>query len=74
MAGSTVKLNDLIEKASFLSFEEQEIMLDILRRRYIEKRREQIAANARKTLQEYKAGRARRGSARDLKKDLLEND
>ena len=73
MTVGATKLNDLIERADFLSFEEQEILLDVLKRRHIEKRREQIAANARKTLKEYKAGHAGRGSVRDLKKDL-END
>jgi hypothetical protein len=67
------KLNDVIEKTGVLSFEEQEILIDILKRRHIEKRREQIAANARRTIREYKAGRTKTGTAKDLKKDL-END
>ncbi len=71
--GAATKLNDVIEKVEVLSFEEQEILLDVLKRRHIEKRREQIAANARKTLKEYKAGRAKIGTVKDLKKDL-END
>jgi len=73
MGGTATKLNDVIEKAEVLSFEEQEILLDVLKRRHIEKRREQIAANARKTLKQYKAGRAKTGTAQNLKKDL-END
>jgi hypothetical protein len=73
METAVSKLNDLIEEAGALSFEEQEILLDVLKRRHIEKRREQIAANARKTIKEYKAGRARAGTAKDLKKDL-DND
>ncbi len=73
MGVTATKLNDVIEKAEVLSFEEQEILLDVLTRRHIEKRREQMAANARKTLKQYKAGRVKTGTAKDLKKDL-END
>lgn len=73
MGATATKLNDVIEKAEVLSFEEQKILLDVLKHRYIEKRREQIAANARKTIREYKVGHAKIGSVKDLKKDL-END
>ncbi|GBD96749.1 hypothetical protein BMS3Abin06_01635 [bacterium BMS3Abin06] len=73
MGTALPKLNDVIEKARFLSFEEQEILLDVLKRRHIEKRREQIAANARRTIKEYRAGRAKSGTVQNLKKDL-END
>jgi len=73
MGVTAPKLNDVIEKAEFLSYEEQEILLDILKRRHIEKRRKQIADNARKTKKEYKAGRTKSGTVKDLMKDL-END
>ncbi len=73
MGTALPRLNDVIEKAGFLSFEEQEILLDVLKSRHIEKRREQIAANAKRTIKEYMAGRAKSGTVQDLKKDL-END
>ncbi|MBI4654316.1 MAG: hypothetical protein HY752_04905 [Nitrospirae bacterium] len=73
MGVTATKLNDVIEKAEVLTFEEQEILLDVIKHRCIEKRREQIAVNARNTLKEYKAGRAKTGTVKELKKDL-END
>jgi len=73
MGATATKLNDVIEKTEALSFEEQEVLIDILKRRHIEKRREQIATNARRTIREYRAGRAKTGTAKDLRKDL-END
>ena len=48
MGTALPKLNDVLEKAGFLSFEEQEILLDVLKRRHIGKRRKRIAANAKK--------------------------
>jgi len=73
MRAAASKLNDVIEKADVLSFEEQEILLDVLKRRHVEKRRDQIAFNVRETIKEYKTGRARTGTVKDLKKDL-QND
>lgn len=71
--GAKAKLNDAIDKASVLDYEEQEILLDLLRHRHIERRRDMILENSKKTLGEYKAGLAKKGTSKDLLKDL-END
>lgn len=68
--GVKTKLNDVIEKVSVLDYEEQEIVLDVLRHRHIERRRYMILENSRKTLREYKAGLAKKGTAKDLLEDL----
>ncbi len=71
--GAKTKLNDVIDKVSVLDYEEQEILLDVLRHRHIEKRRDMILENSRRTLREYKAGLAKKGTSKDLWEDL-END
>lgn len=71
--GAKTQLNDVIDKVSVLNYEEQEIVLDVLKYRHIERRREMILENSRKTLREYKAGHAKAGTSRDLLEDM-END
>ncbi len=67
---STTKFDEILNKIDFMSIEEQEILLEILKNRYKERRRELILANAKKTLEEYKAGLTSEGSAEDLIKEL----
>jgi len=50
--------------------EEQETLIEIIRRRNIEKRRNGISRNAADTLNAIKEGKASYGSVEDLKKDL----
>lgn len=64
------KLDDVIEKASVLDYEEQEILLDVLKHRHVELRRDMILANAKKTVKQYKEGTAKRGTSKDLRSDL----
>lgn len=71
--GAKAQLSDVIDKVSVLNYEEQEIVLDVLKHRHLERRREMILANSKKTIGEYKAGRAKTGSSKDLLADM-END
>ncbi len=57
-----------------LPLDEREDILDILRRRLAENRREQIAANARETLKAVREGKASFGTLDDLKKELQSSD
>ncbi len=57
-----------------LPLDEREDILDILRRRQAENRREQIAANARETLNAFREGKASFGTLGDLKRELQNND
>jgi len=59
---------DVVEK---LSPEDQETLIDLIRRRLVELRRAEIAGNAAATLQAVRDGHARYGSVEDLKGDLL---
>ena len=62
------KALDAIES---LPFDEQEEVLDIIRMRLAEDRREEIAANAREAVKAVKEKRAKYGTIEDLRKDLL---
>ena len=63
-----------IEAVETLPLDEREDLLETLRLRVIEDRRDQIAASAREALQAVREKRASFGSLEDLKKDLLTNE
>jgi len=54
-----------------LPAEDQKAVLEIVRQRLIEQRREEIAGNAKATLEAFREGRARDGTVDDLQRDLL---
>ena len=58
---------DVVER---LPQDQQEHLIDVIRRRRIEARRAEIAASIRETTADLKAGRAKRGAVRDLMRDL----
>jgi len=58
---------DVVER---LDEEEQAVLLDMVRQRRIERRRAEIAENARSTALAFKEGRARVGTLDDLRRDL----
>jgi hypothetical protein len=58
---------DEIEK---LGVEDQQVVVEIVRQRLIERRRLDIAQNARATVQAFREGRAGYGTVEDLRRDL----
>ena len=66
-----VSFNEVLERVNRLSEEEQEMISEIIKNRIQERRREEIARNAKETFKAIKKGKAQRGSVRDLKFDLL---
>ena len=62
-----------IDAVESLPFDDREELLEILRMRIAEHRRDEIAANAREALQAIREKRAKFGTVEDLKKDLLED-
>lgn len=52
-------LNQVLETAMQLPLEQQEMLIEILRHRYIEQRREEIARDAKKSLQLFREGKAK---------------
>jgi len=60
-----------IDAVESLPYEDREELLEVLRMRIAEHRRDEIAANARESLQAVREKRAKSGTIEDLKKDLL---
>jgi len=58
---------DVVEK---LPPEDQETLVDIIRRRLIEQRRAEIARNAQVTIQAFREGRANYGTVDDLRREV----
>ncbi|MDZ4846084.1 MAG: hypothetical protein SH857_11105 [Chitinophagales bacterium] len=66
-------INKVIENFNSLLLEEKEFAVEIIRKAYAEAAREGILANARKAEKNKKKGKVKKGSLKDLYKDL-END
>jgi hypothetical protein len=57
----------ILEEVDTMPLEEQELVIEILKNRYREKRREEILENAKRTLEEYRIGSASKGTVADLR-------
>jgi hypothetical protein len=57
-----------------LSPDDQDAVIEIVRKRQIARRRSEIAANAKDTLQAFREGRASYGTIDDLRRDLLADE
>ena len=62
-----------IEAVESLPVDDREELLEILKMRIAEHRREEIAANAREALQAVRENQAKFGTVEDLKRDLVED-
>ena len=62
---------DIIESIEQLSIDDQNYLFELIQKRRIEKRRLEIAANAKATLDSVKQGTAKKGTIDDLMADLL---
>jgi hypothetical protein len=60
-----------IDAVESLPFNDREELLEIIRMRIADHRRDEIAGNAREALQAVRENRAKFGTVEDLKKDLL---
>jgi len=67
---TTTVFEQILEKINTMPLEEQELIIEILRNRYKEKRREEILKNAERTLEEHKKGLTSKGTVADLLKEL----
>lgn len=61
-----------IEAVESLPLEDREELVEIIRMRVAEQRRDEIAANAREAVQAVREKRAKYGTVGNLKKDLLD--
>ena len=67
---NTPKFNEILEQIDTLPCDDQEMLIDLVKRRLVERRREEIADNIVKAHQEYQSGEVFRGSVEDVIAEL----
>jgi hypothetical protein len=70
----TSGIDQALEAVESLPQEEQRLLVDLVEHRIAERRRAEIAENAKLTRQAVRAGRASVGSLEDLRRDLETSD
>ena len=70
MEATQSHLDQILDEIASLSLDDQEMLLNIIKQRHIERKREQILKDSRDTMRAYKRGLAKRGTVDDLMKDL----
>jgi hypothetical protein len=71
---SVTFFQDLIESVESLSIEDQDYLFELIHKRRIEKRREEIAKNGQETLNALAMGTAKKGTAEEIMAYLLEDE
>jgi len=61
---------ELLESVESLPLDDQQMLLDIINMRIIEKRRDELAADLAESLEAYRKGEVRIGTVDDLLRDL----
>ena len=64
------RFEQVLESVESLSIDEQETLLDLVRRRLVERRREEIAANIAQAKVEYQVGKVFRGTVEQVVDEL----
>lgn len=67
----TVRYGDVLDAADSLSLEDQELLLETLKRRVADKRREALVAAVEEARRDFREGRCEAGSVEDLLRDML---
>ena len=65
---NTTTFDALLSSIEQLTPEQQETLIEIIRKRLFEARRHEIATSAKETMKAYRAGKAKRGTIHDLRK------
>lgn len=68
------KVNDILEEFDSLSLEEQETVLDIEKKRLIEKKRQLLIQEVKEGEEEYKSGKLKPKSVDDIMKEIDETN
>lgn len=68
--GSLNILDEILGKLDEMPLEDQDLLVELIKNRYKEKRRDDILANALQTLEEYKKGLTSKGTVSDLFREL----
>jgi ribosomal 50S subunit-associated protein YjgA (DUF615 family) len=69
-----ITFQEIIDSIEILPTEDQDQLFELIRKRRVEARRAEIAANAQEVFQAVKMGTAKRGTFEELKSYLLEDD
>ena len=72
-AAAKSSFQELIESVEALPLDDREILMDIINRRIIEQRRDELVADMEESLQAYRKGEVRIGTVDDLLRDLDED-
>ncbi|MBI3808501.1 MAG: hypothetical protein HY281_13475 [Nitrospirae bacterium] len=67
---STVTFREALDLVESLSDEERLALVEIVKRRLVERRRDEIAESVREARENYARGEVRKGTADDLLRDL----
>ena len=67
-------VQEIIEQVESLSIEDQDQLFELIRKRRIENRRDEILANAQEVFKAVETGTAMRGTFEELKSYLLEEE
>ncbi|MBN2619665.1 hypothetical protein JXB22_01140 [candidate division WOR-3 bacterium] len=70
MSKNRISFQQLLDYVEQLPIEQQESLIDIIRRRIIELRRDELSISIMEARTEYKKGKIKAGSVNDLTKDL----
>jgi hypothetical protein len=70
----TSTFQQIIDSIEELSVEDQDYLFNLIQKRRIEQRRLEIAKNGEETLQALQEGKAKKGTAKDIKAYLLAED
>jgi transcriptional regulator with AAA-type ATPase domain len=70
MEANQSHLDQILDEIASLSLDEQEMLLDLLKKGNIEQKRLRIAREVREAQREHKKGLTKRGTVEDLIKDL----
>ena len=68
---NTPLFGQVLEDAGLLSVDEQEMLVDVVRHRLVENRREEILQDIRDAEQEFQEGKARLVTAEDLIEEIF---
>ena len=69
---STMPFGEILEAVDQLSLEEQETLADVLRRRIIDQRRDEIADDIQQAQKEFQDGQCKPATPSDLMKEITE--
>ncbi len=72
MLNSNLSFDEVLNNIESLTVEDQDLLFEIIQKRRIEARREEIAQNAKETIKSFQDGIANIGNLDNLKADLLE--